>query len=66
MRAAVLGTARYWVPLVAGLLCLVVATFVGAILAWILIITSFGLILDGATAMWEKAGGTGNLTTYRQ
>jgi hypothetical protein len=66
MRDAVLGTARYWVPLVAGLLCLVVATFVGAILAWLLIIASFGLILDGATAMWEKAGGTGNLTTYRQ
>jgi hypothetical protein len=27
---------------------------------------SFGLILDGATAWWERAGGTGNLTTYRQ
>jgi hypothetical protein len=63
---AVLGTARYWVPLAAGLVCLVVATFSGAVVAWLLIIASFGLILDGATAMWEKAGGTGNLTTYRQ
>jgi hypothetical protein len=63
---AVIGTARYWGPLAGGLLCLVAAMFVGAILAWILIITSFGLLLDGATAMFERAGGTGNLTTYRQ
>ena len=63
---AVLGTARYWLPLVGGFVCLVVVLFVGAILGWLLIIAGFGLILDGATAMWEKAGGTGNLTTYKQ
>jgi hypothetical protein len=63
---AVLGTARYWGPLLAGLLCLIAVLFVGAILGWLLIIAAFGLILDGATAMWEKAGGTGNMTTYRQ
>ena len=63
---AVLGTARYWGPLAAGLMCLVVAMFSGPVAAWLLIIASFGLILDGATAMWENAGGTGNLTTYRQ
>jgi hypothetical protein len=65
MRAAV-GTARYWVPLVGGLLSLVAVLFVGAILGWLLIILGFGLILDGATAMWERAGSTGNLTTYKQ
>jgi hypothetical protein len=63
---AVIGTARYWGPLLGGLLCLVAVLFVGAILGWLLIITGFGLILDGATAMWEKAGGVGNLTTYKQ
>jgi hypothetical protein len=63
---AVIGTARYWVPLLAGLLCWVAVLFVGPIPGWLLIITGFGLILDGSTAMWEKAGGTGNLTTYRQ
>jgi hypothetical protein len=63
---AVIGTARYWLPLVGGLLCLVVVLFVGPILGWLLIIAGFGLILDGATAMWEKAGSVGNLTTYRQ
>lgn len=62
----VLDTARYWVPLLAGFVCLVVATFASAVIGWLLIIASFGLILDGATAMWERAGSTGNLTTYRQ
>jgi hypothetical protein len=63
---AVAGTARYWVPLLAGLMCLIAVLFVGAILGWLLIILAFGLLLDGATAMFERAGGTGNLTTYRQ
>jgi uncharacterized membrane protein len=63
---SVAATARYWLPLAAGLLCLVAAGFVGPIVAWLLIIGAFGLILDGATAMWERAGGTGNLTTHRQ
>lgn len=65
MRAA-LGTARYWLPLVAGFVCVIVSTFVGPIAAWLLIIAGFGLLLDGGTAMWERAGSTGNLTTYRQ
>ena len=65
MRAA-LETIRYWGPLVAGSLCLVVALFTGPLVAWILIMVAFGLLLDGLTAMWERAGGTGNLTTHRQ
>ena len=63
---AVAGTARYWVPLLGGFVCLVAVLFVGAILGWLLIIAGFGLILDSATKMWERAGGTGNMTTYRQ
>ena len=63
---AVVGTARYWAPLLGGLLCLITVLFVGAVLGWLLIMLAFGLLLDGATAMFEKAGGTGNLTTYRQ
>jgi hypothetical protein len=58
--------ARYWAPIAAGFLCLVAALFVGAILDWVLIILAFGLILDGATALWASAGGTGNLTSHRQ
>jgi hypothetical protein len=63
---AVVGTARYWGPLAGGLLSLVAVLFVGPVLGWLLIILGFGLILDGATAMWERAGSTGNLTTYKQ
>lgn len=63
---AVLATARYWAPLLGSLVCLIAVLFVGPVLGWLLIITAFGLVLDGATAMWEKAGGTGNMTTYRQ
>ena len=63
---ASLATARYWLPLVTGFLCLVAALFVAAVVAWLLIITAFGLLLDGTTAMWERAGGTGNMSTHRQ
>ena len=61
-----LATARYWIPLVAGMLCLIGAVFFGALVAWILIMVAFGLLLDGVTALWERAGSTGNLTTHRQ
>lgn len=53
---AVTGTARYWGPLIAGFVCLVTASFAGPIAAWLLIVLAFGLILDGATAMFERAG----------
>jgi hypothetical protein len=60
------ATARFWVPLLAALLCLIATFFVGPVLVWLLLILAFGLILDGVTALWERAGSTGNLTTYRQ
>jgi len=66
MVRAAMHTARYWLPLVAGFICMVAAQFVGAILAWILMMLTFGLLLNGTTAMWERAGSTGNLTTHRQ
>jgi hypothetical protein len=63
---AVIGSARYWVPLAAAAGCLIGASFAGPVVAWILLILAFGLLLDGATAMWERAGSTGNLTTHKQ
>ena len=65
MRAA-FATVRYWGPLVAGFACLVATGFVGPIVGWLLFIAAFGLILDGATAMFERAGSTGGLTSHRQ
>jgi hypothetical protein len=63
---ALRGTVRYWLPLVAGLLCLVVGLFVGSIVAWLLLFAAMGLILDGLTATWERARRGGNLTTHDQ
>ena len=63
---AVIDTARYWGPVVAAFVCLIAVLFVGPILGWLLIIAAFGLLLDAGTAMFERAGSTGNLTTYRQ
>jgi hypothetical protein len=63
---AAIRTARYWLPIVGCLVCLVVTLFVGPVAGWLLLTLAFGLLLDGCTAMWERAGGTGNLTTYKQ
>lgn len=60
---AVIGTARYWAPLVAGFLCLIAAQYVGVLVAWLLLFAGFGLIVDGATAMLARAGGAGGRTT---
>jgi hypothetical protein len=65
MRAA-LRTVRYWGPLVGCFACLIVSPMVHPIAAWLLIILAFGLLLDSATALWEKAGGTGSLHDHRQ
>jgi hypothetical protein len=63
---SVLGTARYWVPLAGSVACLGAVPFVGPVAEWLLIMAGFALLLDGATAMWERAGRTGNLSMHRQ
>lgn len=62
----IVGTARYWLPLVAGGACLIVAALVPAIVAYVLIIAAFGLLIDGGTAMFERAGRTGSLYDHKQ
>jgi hypothetical protein len=63
---AIGGTVRYWLPLVAGCVCLIVATQVSAVVGWVLMIAAFGLLLDGLTAMFERAGRTGSLYDNKQ
>ncbi len=65
MRAAA-RTVRYWGPVVAGVMCLVAMSFVGLLASWLLLLAAFALILDGATAMFARAGGTGGITSHRQ
>jgi hypothetical protein len=62
----IVGTTRYWLPLVAGCVCLVVAAMVPPIIAFVLIVAAFGLLLDGSTAMFERAGRTGGLSDHKQ
>lgn len=57
---------RCWLPIVLGFVALIVAGFFGPVVTWVLIMVAFGLILDGVTKLWERAGSTGNLTTHRQ
>ena len=59
-------SARYWLPVVTGFALVLATLFVGAVLTWLMLTLAFGLILDGATAAFERAGATGNLTTYKQ
>ena len=54
---------RVILPLVAAVLCLAATDMVGPILAWLLLIASFGFILDAITMMWPHGD---NLTKYRQ
>jgi hypothetical protein len=65
MRAA-LRLLRYWLPIIGAAVSLLVAGWVGPVLAWLLILLAFGLLIDVGTALFAKAGGTGNLWTHRQ
>ena len=57
---------RSRLPIAAGFALLLGTLLAGTLLTWLMIIAGFGLILDGVTKWWERAGGTGNLTTHRQ
>jgi hypothetical protein len=59
-------TVRYWLPLLAALVCLVFATKVGPIVSFILIIAAFGLVIEVSTKAFEQAGRGGRLTDHKQ
>jgi len=61
-----LRTARYWLPLLLGTLCLVAAYWTGPVVTYVLIIASFALLFDGCTAMFARAGGTGGMRDFKQ
>ena len=57
---------RYWGPFVLAIACLVVAYSVPPIVTYILVIVSFVLLFEVATALFERAGGTGSLKDFKQ
>jgi hypothetical protein len=56
-------TIRYWLPIVAGFGCLIVALWMSAAVALVLLVVAGALILDGATALFARSG---SLTDNRQ
>ena len=57
---------RYWLPLVAALVLLVVATKVSTIVGWVLIVAAFGLVIEVSTKLFETGGKSGGLHDHRQ
>ena len=57
---------RYWLPLIAALGCLIVATRVSAIVSYVLIIAAFALVLEVSTKLFEQSGRGGRLTDHKQ
>jgi Mg2+/citrate symporter len=57
---------RYWLPLVAALACLIVASKTSPIVSLILIVLAFGLVIEVSTKLFEHAGKTGGLHDHRQ
>jgi hypothetical protein len=48
---------RIRIPFLLAALCLVASNWSGPILTWILLLSAFGLVLDGATKWWSRSGG---------
>jgi hypothetical protein len=57
---------RYWLPLLAALVCLVVATRVTGFVAYLLILAGLALVVEATTKMFEQAARGGRLTDHRQ
>ena len=57
---------RYWLPALAAVVCLVVASMVPAVIGFVLLIAAFGFVLDVSTKLFENAGKTGGLGDHRQ
>jgi len=62
----IVRAARYWVPLVAAIGCLIVAGMVGPLATFLLIVLAFGLLFDAGTALFAHAVGTGGLPDHKQ
>lgn len=57
---------RYWLPIVAALACLVAATQVPALIAYVLLIAAFALVIEVSTKLFEQSGRGGRLNDHRQ
>jgi len=65
MRAK-LRSLRYWGPLLVACGCLIAAYSVPPVVTYVLVIVAMVLLFEVGTALFERAGGTGNLKDYKQ
>jgi hypothetical protein len=57
---------RYIGPTVMACACLIVAYSVPPWATYVLVLVSFGLLFEAATAWFARAGGTGGVKDFRQ
>ena len=57
---------RYWLPLVAAAVCLIIASMASTIVGFVLVFVAFGFALDVGTKLFENTGKTGGLGDHRQ
>jgi uncharacterized membrane protein len=58
---------RYWLPMLAAVACLVVASMVTSpLIAFVLVIAALGFVLDASTKWFETARKAGGLGDHRQ
>jgi hypothetical protein len=58
---------RYWLPVLAAVLCLAAATIVSSpLIGFVLVIGALGFVLDASTKWFENARKAGGLGDHRQ
>jgi uncharacterized membrane protein len=58
---------RYWIPALAAVVCLVVASVVASpLIGFVLVIAALGFVLDASTKWFETARKAGGLGDHRQ
>jgi hypothetical protein len=60
---SVRSTWRIWLPIAAGLLCLLATNWAGSVVSWLLLFAGGALVLDGLTLLWSRSS---SLSEHRQ
>jgi hypothetical protein len=57
---------RYWLPSLAAVICLIVASMASPLIGFVLVIAALGFVLDATTKWFETARKAGGLGDHRQ
>jgi hypothetical protein len=53
------ATWRIWLPIAAGMLCLLATNWAGAIVTWVLLFAGIALLFDGLSLLWSRSSSLG-------